>query len=142
MIGRNNCRQGGEIVDAGQESHRSIEFIGLLKDLDAHYRPECTIRLIMDNHSSHISKETREYLATHPNRFQYVLTPKHGSWLNIVETLFGKMTRTFLRGIRVKSREELKERILLGIAEINAMPVVHRWKAFDALEATAEAPQI
>jgi len=93
----------------------------------------------MDNHSSHISKETRTYLATRPNRFKYVLTPTHGSWLNIVETLFGKMTRTFLRQIRVKSREELKERILLGIAEINAMPVVHRWKAFDALEATAEA---
>ena len=50
----------------------------------------------MDNHSSHISKETRAYLATRPNRFKYVLTPVHGSWLNIVETLFGKMTRTFL----------------------------------------------
>ena len=93
----------------------------------------------MDNHSPHISKETRAYLATRPNRFKYVLRPTHGSWLNIVETLFGKMTRTFLRQIRVKSKEELKERILLGIAEINAMPVVHRWKAFDALEATAEA---
>ena len=67
-----------------------------------------------------------------------MLTPKHGSWLNIVR-LLGKMFRTFLRGIRVKSREELKDRILLGIAEINAMPVVHRWKAFDALEATMEA---
>lgn len=55
-----------------------------------------------------------------------------------METLFGKMTRTFLRQIRVQSREELKERILLGIAEINLMPVVHRWKAFEVLEATAE----
>ncbi|MBZ5620495.1 MAG: transposase [Acidobacteriia bacterium] len=73
-----------------------MEFIALLKDLDIRYRPECTIRLIMDNHSSHISKETRAYLATRPNRFKYVLTPVHGSWLNIVETLFGKMTRTFL----------------------------------------------
>jgi hypothetical protein len=74
-----------------------------------------------------------------PNRFKYVLTPTHGSWLNIVETLFGKMTRTFLRQIRVGSRKELKERILLGIAEINEMPVVHRWKAFEALEAISEA---
>jgi hypothetical protein len=49
------------------------------------------------------------------------------------------MTRTFLRQIRVQSRAELKERILLGIAEINEMPVVHRWKAFELLEATAEA---
>src|ERR1039457_1288824 len=84
-------------------------------------------------------KETRAYLATRPNRFKYVLTPTHGSWLNIVETLFGKMTRTFLRQIRVQSRAELKERILLGIAEINEMPVVHRWKAFELLEATSEA---
>jgi len=68
-----------------------------------------------------------------------VLTPTHGSWLNIVETLFAKMTRTFLRKIRVESKKELKERILLGIAEINAMPVVvHRWKAFEALEAASE----
>jgi transposase len=75
------------------------------------------------------------YLATRPNRFIYVHTPKHGSWLNLVETLFGKMARTFLRGIRVKSWQELRDRILLGIAEINAAPVIHRWSKFDALDA-------
>lgn len=125
----------GHVTARVEERHRSVEFIALLQDLDSHYPPDCTIRLVMDNHSSHISKETRAYLATRPNRFKYVLTPTHGSWLNIVETLFGKMTRTFLRGIRVGSKPELKERILLGIAEINEMPVVHRWKAFAALEA-------
>jgi transposase len=128
----------GHVTARVEERHRSVEFIALLQDLDAHYPPDCTIRLVLDNHSSHISKETRAYLATRPNRFKYVLTPPHGSWLNIVETLFGKMTRTFLRQIRVGSRKELKERILLGIAEINQMPVVHRWKAFEALEATTE----
>jgi len=129
----------GQVTARVEERHRSVEFIALLKDLDAHYPPDCMIRLVLDNHSSHISKETRAYLATRPNRFKYVLTPTHGSWLNIVETLFGKMTRTFLRQIRVGSRKELKERIVLGIAEINTMPVVHRWKAFAALEVTAEA---
>src|SRR5471030_1491277 len=91
-----------------------------------------TIRLILDNHSAHVSKQTRAFLATRPNRFKYVLTPKHGSWLNIVETLFGKMARTFLRHIRVQSREDLRELILKGIDEINQAPVVHRWKAFQA----------
>jgi len=62
-----------------------------------------------------------------------VLTPTHGSWLNIVETLFGKMARTFLRRIRVKSLQELKDRILHGIAEINAAPVVQRWGKFGVL---------
>jgi transposase len=98
--------------------------------------PKCArVRIVLDNHSAHISKETRAYLATRPNRFKYVLTPTHGSWLNIVETLFGKMARTFLRHIRVQSWEELRHRILKGIEEINADPVVHRWKKFEALGA-------
>lgn len=125
----------GHVVARVESRHRSREFVALLKDLDAHYPSAATLRIILDNHSAHISKETRAYLATRPNRFNYVHTPKHGSWLNLVETLFGKMARTFLRHIRVASKAELKERILLGIAEINAAPVVHRWKKFDLLVA-------
>jgi hypothetical protein len=125
----------GHVTARVERKHRSREFVALLKELDAYYPAECTIRIILDNHSAHLSKETNAYLASRPNRFKYVLTPKHGSWLNIVETLFGKMTRTFLRHIRVASWEELRDRILLGIAEINAAPVVHRWKKFGALEA-------
>jgi hypothetical protein len=123
----------GHITARVEDRHRSTEFIALLSDLDARYSPECTIRIILDNHSAHISKETHSFLSKHPNRFQYVLTPKHGSWLNIVETLFGKMARSFLRHIRVQSLDELKARIRKGIAEINAAPVVHRWKNFDAI---------
>jgi len=125
--------QDGHVTARVEDRHRSVEFIGLLSDLDARYPPDCTIRIILDNHSAHISKETQTFLSTRPNRFQYVLTPKHGSWLNIVETLFGKMARSFLRHIRVQSLDELKARILKGIAEINAAPVVHRWKNFDTL---------
>jgi transposase len=126
--------QDGHITARVEDRHRSVEFIGLLGDLDTRYPPDCTIRIILDNHSAHISKETQAFLSTRPNRFQYVLTPKHGSWLNIVETLFGKMARSFLRHIRVQSLAELKARILQGIAEINAAPVVHRWKNFKALD--------
>ena len=126
--------QDGHVTARVEDRHRSIEFIGLLSDLDARYPPECTIRVILDNHSAHISKETQSFLSRHPNRFQYVLTPKHGSWLNIVETLFGKMARSFLRHIRVQSLAELKARIRKGIEEINAAPVVYRWKKFEALQ--------
>jgi transposase len=123
----------GHVIARVEESHRSVEFIGLLKDLDVHYPADCIIRIILDNHSAHTSKETRAYLDTRPNRFKYVHTPVHGSWLNIVETLFGKMARTFLKHIRVGSLDELRQRILKGIDEINQMPVVHRWNAFEAL---------
>ena len=121
----------GHVTAQVHDKHRSREFISLLKDLDAYYPAESTIRIILDNHSTHISKETMKYLASRPGRFVYVHTPTHGSWLNLVETLFGKMARTFLKHIRVNSQQELKERILLGIKEINDSPVVHRWKKFD-----------
>ena len=123
----------GHVIARVEERHRSVEFIGLLKELDTYYPTGCTVRIILDNHSAHLSKETRAYLATRPNRFKYVLTPTHGSWLNIVETLFGKMARTFLRHIRVSSKKELRERILRDIDEINQLPVVHRWNAFEGL---------
>lgn len=121
----------GHVIAQVHDRHRSCEFISLLREIDAYYLPEATIRIILDNHSAHISKETMKYLASRPGRFVYVHTPTHGSWLNLVETVFGKMTRTFLKHIRVNSKQELKQRILLGIAEINDAPVVHRWKKFD-----------
>ncbi|CAG0939219.1 hypothetical protein GALLN_00508 [Gallionellaceae bacterium] len=99
--------------------------------LDEHYPPEAIIRVVLDNHSAPISKETMAYLATRPRRFEYVHTPKHGSWLNLIECAFSKMARTFLRHIRVGSIDELKTRIPKGIDEINASPVVFRWNKFD-----------
>ncbi len=83
--------------------------------------------IILDNHSVHASKETIKYLATKPGRFLYVHTLKHGSWLNPVEGLFSKWREPFcVIYARVQSKEELKERILKGIEEINASPVVYR----------------
>ena len=38
------------------------------------------------------------------------------------------MTRQMLKGIRVDSKEELKERILKYFEEINAVPVPYKWK--------------
>jgi len=110
------------------ERHRSREFIGFLRSVDEHYPATALIRIVLDNHSAHISKETRAYLATVPNRFEFIFTPKHGSWLNIIETFFSKMTRSLLRGIRVSSKAELRERIEKYLAEVNEDPVVFRWK--------------
>ena len=119
-----NGKVHGQVVDR----HRSREFIMFLKMVDQAYPPTAKIRIVLDNHSAHISKETRKYLATVPNRFEFIFTPKHGSWLNLIETFFSKMTRTMLRGIRVSSKKELKERIRKFLDEVNETPVVFRWK--------------
>jgi len=76
----------------------------------------------------HTSDETRRYLATVTGRFEFVFTPKHGSWLNLVEGFFSKMTRQMLRGIRVKTKDELVERIYQYFSEVNEEPVIFHWK--------------
>ena len=110
------------------DRHRSKEFIDYLKYLDSAFPPEMKLVITLDNHSAHTSQETKEFLLTVPNRFSFVFTPKHASWLNIIECLFSKMARSFLRGIRVSSKEELKERILKYFDELNQMPVVFKWR--------------
>jgi transposase len=109
--------------------HRSREFIADLARLDAAYAPATAIKIILDNHSAHKSKETKAWLATRAEgRFTFIFTPKHGSWLNIIEGFFSKLARSVLRHIRVASKEELRQRILAEIARINRRPVVHTWK--------------
>src|ERR1035437_9273694 len=118
----------GKVTEIVSDTHKSRDFIELLTKLDAAYPSTQILRLILDNHSAHISKETQRYLASRPQRFQFVFIPKHGSWLNLVENLFSKMTRTMLREIRVSTKQELIDRIHLYFQETNAAPVIFHWK--------------
>ena len=117
----------GEVVGLVRGRHRSREFIEFLRLLDVRYAAGIKIRIVLDNHSAHLSKETRHYLSTVPNRFELIFTPTHGSWLNIIESFFGKLAKVLLRGIRVGSKEELARRIELYLQEVNQDPVVYRW---------------
>ena len=120
--------QTGEALPLVSESHTSADYIRFLKMLDEKYPKGDKIRIVLDNLGVHTSAATREYLATVPRRFEFVFTPKHGSWLNMIEGFFSKMTKQMLRGIRVKTKQELSERIYRYFAEINMEPVVFHWK--------------
>jgi len=118
----------GRVHACVEDRHRSREFVGFLKRLDAAYPADTAIKLILDNHSAHISKETKAWIATQPEgRFCFVFTPKHGSWLNLVEGFFSKMARSMLRHIRVASKSELKARIVAYLDDLNRDPVIHTW---------------
>ena len=118
----------GKVHACVENRHRSREFVGFLKKLDAAYSADTAIKLILDNHSAHISKETRAWIDSQPDgRFTFVFTPKHGSWLNLVEGFFSKMARSLLRHIRVASKEELKARLLAYLDDLNRQPVIHTW---------------
>jgi len=118
----------GQVHASIEDRHRSREFVGFLEKLDAAYPADTAIKVILDNHSAHISKETKAWIDNQPEgRFSFVFTPKHGSWLNLVEGFFSKMARSMLCHIRVQSKAELKARILAYLDDINRDPVIHRW---------------
>lgn len=118
----------GTTIPLVSETHKNSDFIQLLQKFDDMYPAGDIIRIICDNHSAHKSKEVKNYLATKPEgRFVFVFTPTHGSWLNLIESFFSKMTKQMLRGIRVKSKEELVARIYQYFEEINKDPVVYHW---------------
>jgi transposase len=92
----------GKVHALVRDRHRSREFIEFLKLLDTASQASTAIKLILDNHSAHISTETRAWLDTRPaSRFDLTFTPKHGSWLNLIEGFFSKFTRSVLRHSRV-----------------------------------------
>ena len=120
--------QTGEAIPLVRDKHSSKEYIEFLRLLDSRYPKGDKIRLVLDNLKVHTSEETRKYLASVPGRFEFVFTPKHGSWLNLVEGFFSKLTRQALKGIRVKTKEELIDRIYKYFDEVNGEPVVYHWK--------------
>jgi transposase len=118
----------GKVHALVKDRHRSREFVEFLKLLDAAYPADTAIKVILDHHSAHIFKETKAWLAAQPaGRFEFTFTPKHGSWLNLIEGFFSKLARSVLRHIRVASKQELKERPMAAIEDVNQHPVVHTW---------------
>ena len=58
-----------------RDHHRSQEFIEFLSIADAHYPSDWKLRIVLDNHSSHVSKATMGWLKKRPNRFEFIFTP-------------------------------------------------------------------
>jgi transposase len=108
----------GKVHALVKDRHRSCEFIEFLQLVDSAYPASIAIKIILDNHSAHTSKETKAWLVIRPEgRFEFTFTPKHGSWLNLVEGFFSKLARSVVRHIRVASKHELAERILAAVLQ-------------------------
>lgn len=119
--------QTGEAIPLVSDTHNSDDYIDFLKLLDKKYPQGDKIRLVLDNLRVHTSQKVVDYLSTVEGRFEFVFTPKHASWLNLVESFFSKMTKQMLKGIRVNTKDELVQRIYKYFDEINAEPVVYHW---------------
>ena len=118
----------GQVTGLVRETHTSEDFIDFLKEIDKKYDQGLKIHIILDNHSVHTSKKVMAFLAKKPGRFNFTFTPKHASWLNLIESFFSKLARQALKHLRVSSKEALIKHIYGWLDEINADPVVYRWR--------------
>lgn len=118
----------GEVVPMVGSTDTGSDFRAFLKILDEKYPKEGKIQLILDSPSAYTSEEVQKYVDAVPGRFEFVFYPSPGFWLDMTEGFFSKMMYQMLSGLRVKSQEELRERILKYFDEINAVPVPCKWK--------------
>jgi transposase len=105
----------GKVHAMIKDRQSSREFVQFLKLLDVAYPTDTAIKLILDNHSATSPRRPKPGSRRSRQAFAFTLTPKHGSWLNLIEGFFSKLARSVLRHIRVASKQELKERILAAI---------------------------
>jgi transposase len=120
----------GEVVTRRIGRNTSAAFTAFLAMLDELIDPALRIHLILDNGSSHTARATRAWLTRHP-RFSWTYTPKHASWLNIIEQWFSVLTRRLLRRGDFASREDLEDRITEFTIGHNETARPYRW-SYDA----------
>jgi transposase len=120
----------GEVIAERIEKNDSAAFISFLAMLHQMIPRRLRIHLIMDNGSSHTSAATRAWLAAHP-RFAVTCTPKHASWLNMIEQWFGVLTRRLLRRGDFASRDDLEAKIIAFTIRHNKNARPYRW-SYDA----------
>jgi transposase len=116
----------GEVITERVSKNDSVAFTAFLAMLHQMI-PSCLrIHLILDNGSSHASAATRAWLAAHP-RFAVTYTPRHASWLNMIEQWFGVLTRRLLRRGDFASRDDLEAKITAFTIRHNKNARPHKW---------------
>ncbi len=120
----------GQIIAERIDRTDSATFTGFLAMLCQMIPPHQRIHLIMDNGSSHTSAATRAWLAARP-RLAVTYTPKHASWLNMVEQWFGVLARRLLRRGDFTSCDDLEAKITAFTIRHNKNARPYQW-GYDA----------
>ncbi|MGH2695088.1 MAG: IS630 family transposase [Actinomycetota bacterium] len=126
LIAALDVHNGGIFAADGIESTNSTNFCHFLDDINAKVPKGLSIHVVLDNGSSHISKETKKWLSRH-KRFHIHYTPTGASWLNQVELFFSILTRRLIKRGSFASREEMIERIMAFIADYNRTAKPFAW---------------
>jgi transposase len=118
----------GETHAMTSTTRNRFDLIRFLDEIDDTIAPAKgqQIIAIMDNLSTHKSKDVQDWLNAHP-RWRFVFTPNHASWLNQIEIVFSIMYRRLLRHGHFDSPEDLAEQMLAYIETHNQTARPFNW---------------
>ncbi|MBL8603620.1 MAG: IS630 family transposase, partial [Myxococcales bacterium] len=105
----------GEVIHATYRQHRQQEFLRFLNVIEARVPAGVDVHLVLDNYATHKTPRVLRWFAKHP-RFHLHFTPTYGSWINLVERLFGEVTEKAIRRGSFRSVRELEEAIATYLA--------------------------
>ena len=114
------------------ERRTKTDWAHFLADIAERYADATRITLVMDNLSTHRPGALYE---TFPavqakalwDRFEFVYTPKHGSWLNVAEVELGVMIRQWLNR-RIDSIEVLRTEVAAWQAQRDRLKAKVNWQ--------------
>jgi hypothetical protein len=112
---------------------RRVEFAELVAHLAEDVYPDAErIRLVCDNLNTH---SAAAFYARYPperarrlaERVEFIYTPVHGSWLNVVETEFSILVRQCLGHRRLGNLDQLDEQVQAWVAARNQRKATIHW---------------
>jgi transposase len=120
--------QTGKTISAVHRRHRHQEFLKFLDTIDAKAPTDVEIHIVMDNYATHKVDKVRRWFLRHP-RYHIHFTPTSGSWLNLVERLFGEITERCVRRGSHTAVRQLEKDMLDYLEKRNKDPKPFIWTA-------------
>jgi hypothetical protein len=124
LMGAFDVRRG-KLFGFVADDHCSLTFVELLDLVDACY-PEGRGHLIMDNLFAHATEDVQDWLDEHP-RWKQHFTPKHASWLNQIECMFGILRKRVIARGSFTSTDDLREQLYAYMLWHDATDQPFRW---------------
>ena len=116
----------GQVSGMTAPTRNRWDFLDFLAQLEAEVPPGQRVIAILDNLSTHTTKEVGDWLVAHP-RWQLVFTPKHASWLNQVEIFFSILTRRLLKHGAFSGPHDLATQMLAFVEHYNLTAQTFAW---------------
>jgi transposase len=116
----------GDVYAEVIQKNDSMTFCNFLAEIENQVPKGKKIHVVLDNGSSHTSRETKRWLKKH-KRFVVHYTPPHASWVNQVELFFSILTRRLLKNNSFATRDDLVGKIINWINDYNKTAKPFKW---------------